>query len=173
MRSWTADLLASTSQILAIHPFQDGNGRLSRVLTTLLLLQAGYRYVPYCSLERVIEENKDGYYQALRLSQKQIRTTDEKLDDWGRFFLQSLKKQKDTLLRKVEQEKLLEGLSPTSEQILVLVRKRGRLTISEAVTCWALTATRSSCICANWFSRATCISTDRAREPATLPPNNK
>lgn len=148
-----ADLLASTSQILAsremhpllliaafvvhflaIHPFQDGNGRLSRVLTTLLLLQAGYRYVPYCSLERVIEENKDGYYRALRLSQKQIRTTDEKLDDWVRFFLQSLKKQKDTLLRKVEQEKLLEGLSPTSEQILVLVRKRGRLTISEAVT---------------------------------------
>ena len=148
-----ADLLASTSQILAsremhpllliaafvvhflaIHPFQDGNGRLSRVLTTLLLLQAGYRYVPYCSLERVIEENKDGYYRALHLSQKQIRTTDEKLDDWVRFFLQSLKKQKDTLLRKVEQEKLLEGLSPTSEQILVLVRKRGRLTISEAVT---------------------------------------
>lgn len=148
-----ADLLASTSQalasremhpllliaafvvhFLAIHPFQDGNGRLSRVLTTLLLLQAGYRYVPYCSLERVIEENKDGYYRALRLSQKQIRTTDEKLDDWVRFFLQSLKKQKDTLLRKVEQEKLLEGLSPTSEQILVLVRERGRLTISEAVT---------------------------------------
>lgn len=148
-----ADLLARTSQalasreihpllliaafvvhFLAIHPFQDGNGRLSRVLTTLLLLQAGYRYVPYCSLERVIEENKDGYYRALRLSQKQIRTTNEKLDDWVRFFLQSLKKQKDTLLRKVEQEKLLEGLSPTSEQILVLVRERGRLTISEAVT---------------------------------------
>jgi Fic family protein len=148
-----AELLASTSQalasremhpllliaafvvhFLAIHPFQDGNGRLSRVLTTLLLLQAGYRYVPYCSLERVIEENKDGYYRALRLSQKQIRTTDEKLDDWVRFFLQSLKKQKDTLLRKVEQEKLLEGLSPTSEQILVLARERGRLTISEAVT---------------------------------------
>ena len=39
---------------LAIHPFQDGNGRLSRVLTTLLLLKAGYLYVPYASLERLI-----------------------------------------------------------------------------------------------------------------------
>jgi Fic family protein len=44
---------------LEIHPFQDGNGRLSRVLTTLLLLQAGYAYVPYCSLESVIEANKE------------------------------------------------------------------------------------------------------------------
>jgi Fic family protein len=148
-----ADLLASTAQLqairemhpllliaafivhfLAIHPFQDGNGRLSRVLSTLLLLQAGYRYVPYSSLERIIEENKDGYYRALRKSQKQIRTADENLDDWVRFFLQSLKKQKDILLHKVEQEKLLERLSPVSEQLLVLAKERGRLTITDAVT---------------------------------------
>ena len=119
---------------LAIHPFQDGNGRLSRVLTTLLLLQAGYHYVPYSSLERIIEENKDSYYRALRQSQKQIRTMDENLDDWVRFFLQCLKKQKDVLLRKVEQEKLLERLSPVSEQLLVLAKDRSRLTIADAVT---------------------------------------
>jgi Fic family protein len=119
---------------LAIHPFQDGNGRLSRVLTTLLLLQAGYRYVPYSSLERIIEENKDGYYRALRSSQKQIRTDDENLNDWIRFFLQSLKKQKDILLRKIEQEKLLERLSVVSEELLVLAKDRGRLTITDAVT---------------------------------------
>jgi Fic family protein len=52
-------------RFLAVHPFQDGNGRLSRVLTTLLLLRAGYLYVPYASLESVIEENKDLYYAAL------------------------------------------------------------------------------------------------------------
>ena len=46
---------------LAIHPFQDGNGRLSRVLTTLLLLRSGYDYVPYSSLESIIEQNKDSY----------------------------------------------------------------------------------------------------------------
>ena len=51
---------------LEIHPFQDGNGRLSRVLTTLLLLRAGYAYVPYSSLESVIEQSKEGYYLALR-----------------------------------------------------------------------------------------------------------
>ena len=119
---------------LAVHPFQDGNGRLSRVLTTLLLLQSGYRYVPYSSMERVIEENKDGYYRALRLSQKQIRTETENLDAWIRFFLQSLKKQKDMLQRKVEREQLLEKLPPVSEQLLALARERGRVTISEAVT---------------------------------------
>lgn len=147
-----ADLLARTSQLLAsrelhpllliaafvvhflaVHPFQDGNGRLSRVLSTLLLLQSGYRYVPYSSFERIVEENKDGYYRALRLSQKRIRTADENLDDWIRFFLQCLKKQKDILLRKVEQEKLLERLAPTSEGLLKLARERGRLTISDAV----------------------------------------
>lgn len=119
---------------LAIHPFQDGNGRLSRALSTLLLLQAGYRYVPYCSLERIIEDNKDGYYRALRLAQQQIRTPAENLDPWIRFFLQSLKKQKDLLLRKVEQEQTLLQLNPAAEKILTLAKDRGRLSITEAVT---------------------------------------
>ena len=57
---------------LEIHPFQDGNGRLSRVLTTLLLLRVGYYYVPYSSLESVIERNKEGYYLALRQTQGTI-----------------------------------------------------------------------------------------------------
>ncbi len=119
---------------LAIHPFQDGNGRLSRVLTTLLLLRCGYRYVPYSSMERIIEENKDGYYRALRMSQKEIRTDVENLDAWCRFFLQSLKKQKDVLQRKVELEQRLEKLPSVSELLLALARERGRLTISDAVT---------------------------------------
>ena len=59
---------------LEIHPFQDGNGRLSRVLTTLLLLQAGYAYVPYSSLESVVEQNKEAYYFSLRQTQGSIRT---------------------------------------------------------------------------------------------------
>lgn len=127
-------IAAFVVHFLAIHPFQDGNGRLSRVLSTLLLLKTGYRYVPYSSLERIIEDNKDGYYRTLRQAQKQIRTPQENLDPWVRFFLQSLKKQKDLLLRKVEQEQLLENLSPLSEQILLLAKERGRLTIAEAVT---------------------------------------
>ena len=58
---------------LAIHPFKDGNGRLSRALTTLLLLRAGYSYVPYSSMEGVVEQNKDSYYLALRRTQQTIR----------------------------------------------------------------------------------------------------
>ena len=59
---------------LAIHPFQDGNGRLSRIVTTLLLLQAGYAYVPYSSLESVIETSKEAYYLALRQTQGTLTT---------------------------------------------------------------------------------------------------
>ena len=59
---------------LEIHLFEDGNGRLSRVLTTLLLLQAGYAFVPYSSLESVVEQRKDAYYLALRLTQGTVRT---------------------------------------------------------------------------------------------------
>lgn len=68
-----------TVVFLEIHPFQDGNGRLSRILTTLLFLKAGYAYVPYSSLESVIEQNKEGYYLALRQTQSTIRT---EIPDW-------------------------------------------------------------------------------------------
>jgi Fic family protein len=71
---------------LEIHPFQDGNGRLSRILTTLLLLQAGYAYVPYSSLESIIEQNKQGYYLALRQTQGTIRTDTPNWQPWVLFF---------------------------------------------------------------------------------------
>ena len=78
---------------LEIHPFQDGNGRLSRVLTTLLLLQAGYAYVPYSSLESVIEQSKEAYYLALRQTQGTIRTEAPNWQPWLVFFLRALAEQ--------------------------------------------------------------------------------
>lgn len=75
---------------LEIHSFQDGNGRLSRVLTTLLLIQAGYACVPYSSLESVIELNKESCYLALRQTQGSIRTTALNWQPWLVFFLRSL-----------------------------------------------------------------------------------
>lgn len=78
---------------LDIHPFQDGNGRLSRVLTTLLLLQAGYAYVPYSSLESAIEQSKEAYYQALRQTQGTIRTDIPNWQPWLVFFLRTLTEQ--------------------------------------------------------------------------------
>lgn len=118
---------------LEIHPFQDGNGRLSRVLTTLLLLRAGYRYVPYASLESVIEQNKDGYYLALRQTQETIRTDHPDWQPWLGYFLHALKRQKDALERKVERERLILGdLPELSVQILELAREHGRVTVSGA-----------------------------------------
>ncbi len=78
---------------LAIHPFQDGNGRLSRILTTLLLLRAGYTYVPYASLEAIIEQNKEAYYLALRRTQTSLREEVPDWESWLHFFLRCLQGQ--------------------------------------------------------------------------------
>lgn len=117
---------------LEIHPFQDGNGRLSRALTTLLLLRAGYDYVPYASLESIIEKNKDAYYLALRETQTTIRTDTPNWQPWIGFFLNSLKRQKDHLETKIKQEKLtLASLPPLSIQLLELIKEHGALSVGD------------------------------------------
>lgn len=119
---------------LEIHPFQDGNGRLSRVLTTLLLIQAGYAYVPYSSLESVIELNKEAYYLALRQTQGTIRTETPNWQPWLVFFLRSMAEQVRRLEKKVEREKIvLATLPELSLQIVEFAREHGRVTIGEAV----------------------------------------
>jgi Fic family protein len=119
---------------LEIHPFKDGNGRLSRVLTTLLLLQAGYAYVPYSSLEAVIEQNKQAYYLALRQTQGSIRTPNPNWQSWVVFFLRSLASQVMRLEEKITHEKLvLSALPALSLQMIELAQKQGRITINEIV----------------------------------------
>lgn len=120
---------------LAIHPFQDGNGRLSRVLTSLLLLRAGYAYVPYASLERVIEENKDLYYKALRRTQTTLKDEAPDWEPWLGFFLRCLKRQKDGLAARLERERQQQGreadLPELSLRILKALRDQDRLTITQ------------------------------------------
>jgi Fic family protein len=87
-------------EFLSIHPFQDGNGRLSRLLTTLFLLQQEYEFISYISFENHIEKNKKAYYEALMSGQRKRNTPEEKLDKWLVFFLGSLK----TLTEKLEQK---------------------------------------------------------------------
>ena len=119
---------------LEIHPFQDGNGRLSRVLTTLLLLQAGYAYVPYSSLESVIEQSKEAYYLALRQTQGTIRTEAPDWQPWLVFFLRSLTEQVALLEKKVEREKIVMATLPElSLQIVEFTREHGRVTMSEVI----------------------------------------
>jgi Fic family protein len=116
-------------RFLAIHPFQDGNGRLSRILTTLLLLQAGYAHVPYSSLESVIEENKDLYYAALRRTQVSLKRKKAEWEPWITFFLRCLKQQKDRLEAKIERERILAPTLPElSIKILGLLKEHERLT---------------------------------------------
>ncbi len=120
---------------LEVHPFQDGNGRLSRALTTLLLLQAGYAYAPYSSLESVVEMNKEAYYLALRQTQGTIRTEAPNWQPWLTFFLRSLAEQVRRLEKKVEREKLILATLPElALQIVDLAREHGRVTIGEIVT---------------------------------------
>jgi Fic family protein len=119
---------------LQIHPFQDGNGRLSRVLTTLLLLRADYAYVPYSSLESVIEQNKEAYYLALRQTQGTIRTGAPNWQPWLLFFLRALAEQVRRLNKKVEREKLvLAPLPELSLQIVEFAREHGRVTMGNVI----------------------------------------
>lgn len=143
---WTRDALSQGSHhpliaiaifavvFLEIHPFQDGNGRLSRILTTLLLLKAGYIYVPYSSLESVIEQSKEGYYVALRQTQTTIRTEYPDWQGWLVYFLRSLQQQKRRLEAKLERERITAASIPSlSLEILSLAQQHGRLTISHIV----------------------------------------
>src|SRR3989344_4955108 len=134
-------------EFLNIHPFQDGNGRLSRILTNLLLLQEGYAYMPYISHEKLIEDNKADYYLALRRSQKTINKEKEDIVPWLEFFLQILllqAKQAVDLLSKENIElllspkqlivwKYLENISEASPGEISKATKISRSTVSQAL----------------------------------------
>ena len=118
---------------LAIHPFQDGNGRLSRILTTLLLLQAGYAHVPYGSLESVVENSKEAYYLALRQTQETLAGDAPNWQPWLQYFLRALQQQKRRLAEKVERERSAVALSGLAVKILDYARAHGRVTTRDMV----------------------------------------
>ena len=119
---------------LAIHPFQDGNGRLSRILTTLLLLQAGYVYVPYASLESIVESRKEDYYLSLRKTQETLKSKAPKWTPWVTFFLQTLQAQKRHLATKIEREhKAIKDLPELAIYIIDYVKEHGRVTRRDMV----------------------------------------
>lgn len=150
---------------LAIHPFQDGNGRLSRVLTTLMLLRAGYTHVPFSSLESVIEATcraerdslpeavrregagapgNEGYYRALRRTQTTFASTQPDWEAWLLFLLRSFTKQKDALARKISlAEPRPEDLHPLAQKIASLLPGHEILTCSQIV---ALTGGKPSTV---------------------------
>lgn len=104
-------------EFLKIHPFEDGNGRLSRVLTTVLLLRSGYKFAEYISHEQIIERRKDEYYLALRKSQETFNTEKETIAPWLNFFLSVIKEQATKALTFVGEENVEDTLSPKQNEV--------------------------------------------------------
>lgn len=120
---------------LSIHPFTDGNGRLSRALTVLLMLKNNYSYMPYASMESIIEASKDAYYRALRGTQKTIWTDNVNYEPWLTFFITSLQKQKHNLEAKIANisKNVDDKLSLTSREILALFVNNPSLTMIDII----------------------------------------
>lgn len=107
-------------EFLSIHPFQDGNGRLSRLLSTLLLLKNGYKWVEYISFEHEIESRKSEYYRVLRTCQAQ--RPNEEITEWTKFFLDALMNIQQQLMLKLERSGAESQLSPREKSILTLIQ---------------------------------------------------
>ncbi len=119
---------------LEIHPFSEGNGRLSRVLTTLLLLQGGYGFVPYISLESALEQSKDNYYLALRQTQGTIRQATPNWQPWLRFFFRAMVQQVRQLAQTIEREQgAFSALPQLALHILDYARGHGRVGMSQMI----------------------------------------
>ena len=126
---WTTDALENNRfhpllivvnfivEFLKIHPFEDGNGRLSRVLTNLLLLRSGYIFVQYVSHEQLVEKRKDEYYIALRKSQETFKTDHETISPWLNFFMSVVKEQAIKALTYLEEENMEDVLSPKQYEV--------------------------------------------------------
>lgn len=119
-------------EFLSIHPYQDGNGRLSRLLTTLLLMKQDYGFVQYVSFEHIIEERKDDYYRALMEGQKNRYKKTEKIDKWVLFFLECMVTLIERLKVKYEQySKLKKDLNERQQSVLKFVKKKKKVRMSE------------------------------------------
>jgi Fic family protein len=119
-------------EFLSIHPYQDGNGRLSRLLTTLLLLKQDYKFIQYISFENVIETKKKEYYSALMNGQKNRGKENERIDSWILFFLECL----IILTQKLEEQhetysKLKTLLNDRQQAILDYIQERKTIQIKE------------------------------------------
>lgn len=119
-------------EFLSIHPYQDGNGRLSRLLTTLLLMKLDYQFIEYVSFEHVIESRKEAYYRALMNGQKNRYKEEERIDQWVMFFMESLIELTKRLETKYETfSKLKVILNERQQQIVAYVKEKETVQINE------------------------------------------
>ena len=114
---------------LSIHPFQDGNGRMSRLISTFLLLKNGYKWIEYVSFEHEIENRKNEYYQALRSCQAQRPKEDVTV--WMLFFLTCLSNIQKQLSMKLNKNGLETKLSPKEKLIFTIIQNRPNIQSGE------------------------------------------
>jgi len=114
-------------EFLHIHPFTDGNGRLSRILSNLLILQHGYEYMPYVSQEKLIEDNKPEYYIALRASQKTLGTDKEDISAWLTFFLKIVLEQSERAIDIISHKEVSKLLSPQQNIVWEYIDKQNKV----------------------------------------------
>jgi Fic family protein len=118
-------------EFLAIHPFKDGNGRMSRALTNLLLLKSGYSYAPYVSLDEIIENTKAEYYLALRATQKNHKTNHEDITPWVEYLLGALVEQAEKARKLMESDQPEKLLSEKQIQIFQLFKSGEEIGVAE------------------------------------------
>ena len=143
-------------EFVSIHPFQDGNGRLSRLLATLLLLKHGYRWIQYVSLEHEIESQKTEYYRVLRNCQAQ--RPEENVSEWALFFLRALRKVQQQLMQKFERESVKTQLSPREQAILTFIVnhpgcKSGKIALKLAIPSLTVKRTLSELVDKNLIEK--------------------
>ena len=115
---------------LAIHPFRDGNGRLSRLLTTLLLLRHGYKWAQYTSHEKIIEDNKENYYVCLRSAQSTLDNAQPDYGNWLDFFLRTVSIQADLLHGKIVKASPTTVLNMNEKHIYQTIENAGECSIA-------------------------------------------
>lgn len=120
-------------EFLKIHPFEDGNGRLSRVMTNLLLLRSGYQFMQYVSHEQIVERRKDEYYIALRKSQETFKTDHDTIAPWLNFFLSVIKEQATNALKYLEEEHIEDTLSPKQYEVWKYISSVNEAGVGEVV----------------------------------------
>jgi Fic family protein len=122
-------IAAFVYDFLSVHPFQDGNGRMSRLISSLLLLKNGYKWIEYVSFEHEIENRKNEYYQALKNCQ--IQRPEEDITEWMLFFLGSLSNIQKLLNEKLNKNGLETKLSPKEKSIFTIIQNRPNIQSGE------------------------------------------
>ena len=115
-------------ELLAIRPFVNGNGRVSRIVSAFLLLRSGYAFVPYASLEKVIADRWTDYYFALRQSQAKAHLPRPDITPWLSMFLDVIRTQTRQVRAILDKQPDISLLSKTQIRVLNLLERNREVT---------------------------------------------